>query len=122
MTVPADRDRRAVGPAVAVRVGSLAVVALSTNQVRHVARLARLALTDDEIEALRAQLSDILAYAEKVGEVATDDVTPTHHAYALTNVMRADEPRPSLDPEEALSNAPHRQDGRFRVPRIVHEE
>ncbi|MGH8884857.1 MAG: Asp-tRNA(Asn)/Glu-tRNA(Gln) amidotransferase subunit GatC [Egibacteraceae bacterium] len=97
-------------------------MSLSTEEVRHVARLARLALTDEEVESLRSQLSDILAYAEKVGEVAASDVPPTGHAYPLRNVLRADEPRPSLTADEALSTAPEPQDGRFQVPRIVGEE
>jgi len=96
-------------------------VPLSTDDVRHVARLARLALTDDEVESLRGQLSDILAYAEQVGEVAAADVAPTGHAYPLRNVYRDDEPRPSLSPADAISTAPEAQDGRFRVPRIVVE-
>lgn len=97
-------------------------MSLSTEEVRHVARLARLALTDDEVEALRSQLSDILAYAEKVGEVAAADVPPTGHAYPLRNVFRADEPRPSLPADEAISTAPEPQEGRFHVPRIVGEK
>ena len=96
-------------------------MSLSTDDVRHVARLARLALTDDEVEALRSQLSAILAYAEQVGEVATTDVPPTGHAYGLAHVLREDDPRPSLTPERALSTAPQYEDGRFRVPRIVSE-
>jgi aspartyl-tRNA(Asn)/glutamyl-tRNA(Gln) amidotransferase subunit C len=98
------------------------IVPLSTDEVRHVARLARLALSDDEVEALRAQLSNILAYAEKVGEVAAADVPPTGHAYPLRNVFRDDEPRESLPPEEALAPAPAAEEGRFRVPKIVSEE
>lgn len=97
-------------------------MSLTTEDVRHVARLARLALTDDEVEALGGQLSNILAYAEKVGEVATADVPPTSHPYALSNVWREDAPRPSLTPEEAISTAPKAEDGRFHVPRIVGEE
>lgn len=96
-------------------------MALSTDDVRHVARLARLALTDEEVEALRGELSDILAYAELVGEVATDDVPPTAHAYPLTNVWRDDEPQPSLSPAAAISTAPQAEEGRFQVPRIVSE-
>lgn len=95
---------------------------LSTDDVRHVARLARLALADEAVEDLRAQLSTILAYAEKVGEVATTDVPPTGHAYGLSNVLREDVPRPSLSPEEALSTAPQAENGRFRVPQIVSED
>ncbi len=96
-------------------------MSLSTDDVRHVARLARLALTDDEVQALRGQLSDILAYAEKVGEVATANVPPTSHPYPLRNVWRDDEPRPSLPPAEAVAAAPAAQDGRFSVPRIIGE-
>lgn len=94
-------------------------MALSTDDVRHVAKLARLALTDDEVEGLRSQLSDILEYAEQVGQAAADDVPPTSHAYPLTNVFREDEPHESLPPAEAISTAPQAEDGRFRVPKIV---
>jgi len=97
-------------------------MSLSTDDVRHVARLARLALTDEEVDSLGAQLSDILAYAEKVGEVATSDVPPTSHPYPLRNVWRDDEPRPSLPPAEAIATAPQAEDGRFHVPRIVEGE
>ena len=97
-------------------------MSLTTDDVRHVARLARLALTDDEVSALGPQLSNILAYAEKVGEVAADDVPPSSHPYPLRNVYREDEARPSLSPEDAISTAPHPDQGRFSVPRIVGEE
>lgn len=92
---------------------------LTADQVRHVARLARLHLGEDEIATLAGELSRILAYAEQVGEVASDGVPPTAHAYPLRNVLRADEPKPSLPPDEAVSTAPQAEDGRFRVPRIV---
>jgi aspartyl-tRNA(Asn)/glutamyl-tRNA(Gln) amidotransferase subunit C len=94
-------------------------VSLSSEDVRHVARLARLDLSDEEVEALRPQLSDILAYAEQVGEVATADVPPTAHPYGLRNVYREDVPVDPLPHEEAMSTAPAAEDGRFRVPRIV---
>ena len=96
-------------------------MSLTTDDVRHVARLARLALTDEEVEALGSQLSNILAYAEKVGEVAAADVPPSSHPYPLSNVYREDAARPSLDPAEAIAAAPNAQDGRFQVPRIVGE-
>ena len=96
-------------------------MSLSTDDVRHVARLARLALTDDEFEALGGQLSNILAYAEKVGEVAAADVPPSSHPYPLRNVYRDDTPGPSLSPDLAISTAPHPEQGRFSVPRIVGE-
>lgn len=95
---------------------------LTDEDVRHVARLARLGLTDEEVAALRPQLSDILAYAEKVGEVATSDVPPMGHPAGLTNVLRDDVPADPLSAEDALSPAPEAEDGRFRVPRIVSEE
>ena len=94
---------------------------LTDDDVRHVARLARLALTDEEVASLRGELTEILGYAEQVGEVATREIDPTGHPLRLTNVLREDEPRPSLPPEEALSTAPEAEDGRFRVPRIVEE-
>jgi aspartyl-tRNA(Asn)/glutamyl-tRNA(Gln) amidotransferase subunit C len=97
-------------------------VALSADEVRHVATLARLALTDDEIADLAPQLSDILAYAEQVGEVAAGDVEPTTHPFALRNVTRPDEPGPSLTAAEVLAAAPAVEQDRFAVPRIVAEE
>ena len=90
--------------------------------IEHVARLARLDLTDEEKERLRAQLGLILEHAAKVGEVAAADVPPTAQAIPRTNVFRADEPRPSLSAAEALANAPAAADERFLVPRIVEVE
>jgi aspartyl-tRNA(Asn)/glutamyl-tRNA(Gln) amidotransferase subunit C len=87
--------------------------------IDHVARLARLALTDEERERLRAQLGMILEHAAKVSEVATDAVPPTASAVRLSNVYRDDVPEPSLPAEAVLRNAPDRDGNRFRVPRIV---
>lgn len=87
--------------------------------IEHVARLARLALSDDEKATLHDQLGVILEHAAKVGEVAAGDVPPTAYAIPRANVLRPDEPRPSLDHDAALANAPEEQDGRFKVPRIV---
>jgi len=87
--------------------------------IDHVARLARLALTDDEKAALHGQLGLILEHAAKVGEVAADDVPPTAYAIPRVNVLREDVPEPSLPQAEALANAPEQEDGRFRVVRIV---
>ncbi|MGH3442969.1 MAG: Asp-tRNA(Asn)/Glu-tRNA(Gln) amidotransferase subunit GatC [Nitriliruptorales bacterium] len=97
-------------------------MSLSADEVRYVASLARLALSDEEVERLAPQLSRILGYAEQVGEVAAGDVEPTSHPYPLGNVFRADEVRPSLPREELLSQAPDAEDDRFAVPRIVAEE
>lgn len=96
-------------------------MALSDEDVRHVGRLARIGLTDAEVAELRGELSDILDYAARVGEVATEEVPRTGHALRLSNVLRQDTPQPSLDAERALAGAPEAEDGRFRVPRIVEE-
>ena len=90
--------------------------------IEHVARLARLELTDDERARLREQLGVILEAAAKVSEVATDDVPPTAYAIARSNVLRPDEITPSLTIEEVLSNAPEVEDDRFKVPRVVEVE
>lgn len=96
-------------------------MSLTDDDVRHVANLARLALDDDRLDRLRDELGRILGYAEQVGEVASDDVVPTSHAYPLRNVWRDDEVRPSLTPDDARSTGPAIEDGRFRVPRIIEE-
>ena len=90
--------------------------------IEHVARLARLELTNDEMAQLREQLGAILEHAAKVGEVAADNVPPTAYAIARSNVLRPDEVRDSLDVEDVLANAPEREDDRFKVPRIVEVE
>ena len=90
--------------------------------IEHVARLARLELTDQEKDRLREQLGVILENAAKVGEVATDDVLPTAYAIARSNVLRPDEVTPSLTTEEVLANAPEAESDRFKVPRVVEVE
>jgi aspartyl-tRNA(Asn)/glutamyl-tRNA(Gln) amidotransferase subunit C len=90
--------------------------------IDHVARLARLELTDEERARMRSQLGLILEHAAKVGEVAAADVPPTAYAIPRSNVLRPDEPVPSLSVDGALSNAPEREDDRFRVPRITEVE
>ena len=91
-------------------------MAISKDEVLHVARLARLALTDDEVERLGAQLNAILEAVGKVGELDLEGVEPTAHPLDLVNVWAEDEPRPSLQVEEALGNAPDREAGFFKVP------
>lgn len=90
--------------------------------VDHVARLARLALTDEERERFRSQLGVILEHAERVREVAAEDVQPTSHPIPMKNVLRDDEPEPTLSQEEALAGAPETEKGQFKVPRIVEME
>lgn len=94
---------------------------ISREDVEHVARLARLALSEAESERMREQLSGILAYIDTLRALDTAGVEPTSHAVPLVNVMRDDETRASLPPEVALANAPDRSDGFFRVPRIIED-
>ena len=89
--------------------------------VDHVARLARLDLSEEERERMRVELSNILEHADKIQALDLDGVEPTAHAIPLKNVMRPDEPRPSLPTEVALANAPMAEDDRFAVPRIVED-
>jgi aspartyl-tRNA(Asn)/glutamyl-tRNA(Gln) amidotransferase subunit C len=91
-------------------------VAISRDEVLHVARLARLDLTEEEIERFREQLNAILEAVGKVAELDLSDVEPTDHPLDLVNVWAEDEPRPSLTVEEALANAPDRDGALFRVP------
>jgi aspartyl-tRNA(Asn)/glutamyl-tRNA(Gln) amidotransferase subunit C len=98
------------------------VAAITREDVAHLARLARIALSDAELDHFAGQLEVILGAVARVGEVAADDIPPTSHALPLTNVFRDDEVRPSLAPEEVLAAAPAAEDGRFRVPRILDED
>ena len=89
---------------------------LSRDQVLHVARLARLELTDDEVERYSGELSKVLDYIEKIEELDLTDVEPTSHVVDVENALRADEPRPSLPRDAVLDAAPDPSDGGFRVP------
>ena len=91
-------------------------------EIEHVARLARLELTDEEAGKLREQLGAILEHAARVGEVAAEDVPPTSYAIPRSNVFRPDELTPSLPTQEVLANAPEAEADRFKVPRIVEVE
>ena len=91
-------------------------MAISRDDVLHVARLARLALREDEIERLQVQLNAILDAVGKVSELDLSDVPPTSHPLALVNVSAPDEPVPCLPVEDALANAPEREGDFFRVP------
>jgi aspartyl-tRNA(Asn)/glutamyl-tRNA(Gln) amidotransferase subunit C len=95
---------------------------LSLAQVEHVADLARLALTAEEKELFREQLSSILAYAESLQRLDTGDIPPTATVLPLQNVLRDDEVRPSLPRDDALANAPDVEDVFFRVPVILEDE
>jgi aspartyl-tRNA(Asn)/glutamyl-tRNA(Gln) amidotransferase subunit C len=89
---------------------------IDREQVLHVARLARLELSEQEIEVITAELSGILEHVEKISALDLDGVEPTSHVVALENVFRSDEPESSLDRERALEQAPDRAGGAFRVP------
>lgn len=91
---------------------------ISEEEVRHVANLARLGLTDDEVTKMSGQLGAILGSVEQIGELDLKDVPPTTNALNLTNVLRPDEPHAELSPDEALSTAPDAADDLFAVPRI----
>ena len=91
-------------------------MAITREDVLHVARLARLAIPEDEVERVQAQLAAILEAVGKVSELDLSDVEPTSHPLEVVNVWADDEPRASLAREEALANAPDPADGAFRVP------
>jgi aspartyl-tRNA(Asn)/glutamyl-tRNA(Gln) amidotransferase subunit C len=91
-------------------------MAITNDQVLHVAKLARLALSDDELARLGTQLDAILEAVGKVSELDLDDVPPTSHPLDLVNVFADDEPHESLPHAAALANAPEEEDGAFRVP------
>jgi aspartyl-tRNA(Asn)/glutamyl-tRNA(Gln) amidotransferase subunit C len=92
---------------------------ISRDDVAHVARLARLAVTEEEIELFTGQLGAVLEYADAIRRLDTADIPPTAHPLPLQNVLRHDVVRPCLDRDEVLAVAPVAEDGRFRVPRIL---
>ena len=92
---------------------------ISPSDVLHVAKLARLNLSDEELERFTTQLCDVLDYASEIDSLDTGEVEPTSHPYPLVNVMRKDEAAPTLSAEEALSQAPAAEEGQFRVPPIL---
>ena len=97
-------------------------MSITREEVAHLARLARLGLSEEELDHLAPQLDGILSSVARVGEVAAPDVPPTSHPLPLTNVFRPDEVRPGLTPDDALAEAPAVEEQRFRVPRILDEE
>ncbi|MDQ1708748.1 MAG: aspartyl-tRNA(Asn)/glutamyl-tRNA(Gln) amidotransferase subunit [Frankiaceae bacterium] len=97
-------------------------MSITRDEVAHLAHLARLALTDAELDSFASQLDVILNAVARVSEVATADIPPTSHSVPLENVFRPDVVRPSLGAAAALAGAPAAEDGRFRVPRILDEQ
>jgi aspartyl-tRNA(Asn)/glutamyl-tRNA(Gln) amidotransferase subunit C len=89
---------------------------IDREQVLHVARLARLALTEEEVETMTRELSGILEHVDRIAELDLEQVEPTAHVIDLENVLRPDEPRPSWPREQMLEQAPDPAEGAFRVP------
>jgi aspartyl-tRNA(Asn)/glutamyl-tRNA(Gln) amidotransferase subunit C len=98
------------------------MTSITRTDVAHLARLARLAVTDEELDRFAGQLDVVLSAVARVGEAAVDDVPPTSHVVPLTNVFRPDVITPSLPRDTVLAGAPAAEDDRFRVPRILGEE
>jgi len=96
--------------------------AISRAEVAHLAHLARLAVTDDELDKFAGQLDVILSSVARIGEVAAADIPPTSHSVPLENVLRDDVEVPCLPREDVLAGAPDVAENRFRVPRILDEE
>jgi len=94
---------------------------ITRKEVEHVARLARLELSEGEKDLMTAQLDRILGYMDKLNELDMSQVEPTSHVIPMVNVMREDEAKPSLSPDDALANAPDRETPYFRVPRIIED-
>jgi aspartyl-tRNA(Asn)/glutamyl-tRNA(Gln) amidotransferase subunit C len=92
---------------------------ITREEVAHVARLARLEMSDTEMDQFTGQLNAILQYADKLNEIDTKDIRPTAHVLPLQNVFREDKTRPCLANDKALANAPEAEDGMFRVPRVI---
>ncbi len=98
------------------------MAAISREEVAHLARLSRLAVTEEELDKFAGQLDVILQSVARIGDVAAEDIKPTSHSVPLTNVYRDDVVQPSLSQEAVLAGAPDVAEGRFRVPRILDEE
>ena len=94
-------------------------MSLTPEEVTHIARLARVGLSQDEMSRFQDQLSQILDYFQRLQEADTENVPPTAHTLAMHNVMRDDEPRPSFDKEDILANAPQREGDLFRVRAVL---
>ncbi len=89
---------------------------IEREEVLHIARLARLRLSEEEVDRMQSELSGVLAHVDRIGTLDLAGVPPTSHVVELENVLRDDEPAPSLSREQALANAPDAEDDSFRVP------
>ena len=96
--------------------------ALDRDRVRRIAKLSRLILTDTEVEACADQLSRVLDFFKQLDSIDTSAVQPLDHPLPLTNALREDQPRDSLDADTALANAPQREGAFFRVPKVLDQD
>ena len=92
---------------------------ITRAEVEHVSRLARLALTDQELDSLTGEMDEILDYVGQLNTLDADDIVPTSHAVPMANAFRDDQVRPGFTPQQALSNAPDAAENAFRVPRVI---
>jgi aspartyl-tRNA(Asn)/glutamyl-tRNA(Gln) amidotransferase subunit C len=95
---------------------------ITRDDVLHIAKLAKLKLTEEEVKLFQEQLGRILDYFKQLEQLDTEGIAPMKHVLDVHNVFRADEPRPSVPVSEALKNAPKRRDGYFEVPKVVEKE
>lgn len=94
---------------------------IDESMVRHIGKLSRIELTDEQVQTFARQLGDVLEYFDKLQQLDTENVAPMAHAVELTNVLADDTPREGLSTEQALTNAPQRQGEFFRVPKVLGE-
>ncbi len=92
---------------------------ISKQDVEHVAKLARLTLSDEELEIMTGQLDNILSYVDKLEELDTSNIEPTSHVFSVSNAFREDEVRESLTQDEAVENGPQQNGEHFQVPRVI---
>ena len=92
---------------------------ITVSDVQHVAKLARLHLSDEEVSAMQKDLGDVIAFADKLNSIDTEGVAPSAHAVAVFNVLREDEAKESFDRDKLLQNAPSQEDGCYIVPKVV---
>lgn len=101
------------------QLGVYRMTKVTKEEVEHIADLVRISVSDKEVESYTEHLNAVIGYADKLGELNTDDVEPTRYGIVLENVLRTDEVTQSITQEEALRNAPDKQDGHFKVPSVM---
>lgn len=99
--------------------GGVEMSRISADQVKHVAHLARLAITEEDVDMFTKQLDAMISFAEQLNELETENVEPTSHVLNMKNVLREDIPQQGLPQSEVLKNAPEHQDGQIKVPSII---